>query len=71
VTPKGEHISVEFLIDERRSSASHALHQEPRYARIDATLRVVDPVQYLKRINDFDFDLVIQRFHFSTTPGVH
>jgi microcin C transport system substrate-binding protein len=32
-------------------------------------LRIVDPVQYLKRVNDFDFDLAIQRFQFSSTPG--
>jgi microcin C transport system substrate-binding protein len=36
---------------------------------IDATLRVVDPVQYRKRVDDFDFDLVVQRFSFSSTPG--
>jgi microcin C transport system substrate-binding protein len=36
---------------------------------IEATLRIVDPVQHLKRINDFDFDLAIQRFQFSSTPG--
>ena len=36
---------------------------------IEATLRVVDPVQYRKRVDDFDFDLTIQRFAFSSTPG--
>jgi microcin C transport system substrate-binding protein len=36
---------------------------------IDATLRMVDPVQYRKRVDDFDFDLVVQRFSFSSTPG--
>src|SRR5207248_11104255 len=36
---------------------------------IEASLRIVDPVQYRKRVDDFDFDLVIQRFAFSSTPG--
>src|SRR5258707_8423345 len=36
---------------------------------IEATLRLVDPVQYRKRVDDFDFDLTIQRFAFSGTPG--
>ena len=36
---------------------------------IEATLRVVDPVQYRKRVDEFDFDITMQRFNFSTTPG--
>src|SRR5262245_41165920 len=36
---------------------------------IEASLRVVDPVQYRKRVDDFDFDITIQRFAFSSTPG--
>ena len=32
-------------------------------------MRIVDPVQYRKREDDFDFDLIIQRFAFSSTPG--
>ena len=30
---------------------------------------MVDPVQYRKRVDDFDFDLTVQRFSFSSTPG--
>src|SRR6478736_10263755 len=36
---------------------------------IEANLRIVDPVQYRRRVDDFDFDLTVQRFGFSTTPG--
>ena len=36
---------------------------------IDATLRIVDPVQFRKRVDEFDFDITVQRFGFSTTPG--
>jgi len=30
---------------------------------------VVDPVQFRKRTDEFDFDVSVQRFNFSTTPG--
>ena len=36
---------------------------------IDANVRIVDAVQYRKRVDDFDFDIVVQRFGFSGTPG--
>ena len=36
---------------------------------IDATLRLVDPVQYRARRDGFDFDITIDRFNFSSTPG--
>jgi microcin C transport system substrate-binding protein len=36
---------------------------------VDATLRIVDAVQMQQRLKDFDFDLTIQRFGFSATPG--
>ena len=36
---------------------------------IDATLRIVDPVQFRKRVDEFDFDVTVERFNFSSTPG--
>jgi microcin C transport system substrate-binding protein len=30
---------------------------------------VVDPVQYRARVEDFDFDMTIERFSMSATPG--
>jgi microcin C transport system substrate-binding protein len=30
---------------------------------------VVDPVQYRARVDQFDFDITVQRFSFSATPG--
>jgi microcin C transport system substrate-binding protein len=36
---------------------------------VEATLRIVDPVQMRARVDDFDFDITIQRFSFSATPG--
>jgi ABC-type oligopeptide transport system substrate-binding subunit len=30
---------------------------------------MVDPVQYRARVEDFDFDMTIDRFSMSATPG--
>lgn len=37
---------------------------------IDASLRMVDPAQYERRIKAFDFDLAIERYGLRLTPGV-
>jgi microcin C transport system substrate-binding protein len=70
VTPKGERFSVEFLVDEPSFQPHHmSFIKNLGTLGIEANLRIVDPVQYRKREDDFDFDLIIQRFGFSTTPG--
>jgi microcin C transport system substrate-binding protein len=69
VTPKGERIDVEFLIDEPSFQPHHmSFIKNLGTLGIDANLRIVDPVQYRKRVDDFDFDLTVQRFGFSSTP---
>jgi microcin C transport system substrate-binding protein len=70
VTAQGEPISVEFLLDEPSFQPHHMpFIKNLGVLGIDATLRIVDPVQYRKRVDDFDFDLTVQRFGFSNTPG--
>src|SRR5947209_1019791 len=70
VTPQGEPISVEFLLDEPSFQPHHMpFIKNLNTLGIEANLRIVDPVQYRKRVDDFDFDLTVQRFGFSTTPG--
>jgi microcin C transport system substrate-binding protein len=70
ISPQGEEIKAEFLIDEPSFQPHHAsLIKNLGTLGIDANLRIVDPVQYRKRVDDFDFDLTIERFGFSTTPG--
>src|SRR6266566_4079230 len=70
VTPQGEPISVEFLLDEPSFQPHHMpFIKNLGTLGIEANLRIVDPVQYRKRVDDFDFDLTVQRFGFSTTPG--
>jgi len=70
VTAQGEPISVEFLLDEPSFQPHHMpFIKNLGTLGIEATLRIVDPVQYRKRVDDFDFDLTVQRFGFSNTPG--
>jgi microcin C transport system substrate-binding protein len=70
LSPKGERITVEFLIDEPTFQPHHLpFIKNLATLGIEATLRIVDPVQFRKRVDDFDFDLTVQRFSFSSTPG--
>lgn len=70
VDAKGNAIAVEFLIDEPTFQPHHMLFiKNLNLLGINATLRMVDPVQFRARLNDFDFDITVQRFSFSTIPG--
>jgi microcin C transport system substrate-binding protein len=37
---------------------------------IEATMRLVDAAQYQRRMEDFDFDMTIQRYALDLTPGI-
>jgi microcin C transport system substrate-binding protein len=68
--PDGEPIEIEFLLDEPTFEPHHmALIKNLATLGIAATIRLVDPVQYRARLNDFDFDITVSRFSFSSTPG--
>jgi microcin C transport system substrate-binding protein len=68
--PNGERITIEFLLEEPTFQPHHMPYiKNLGVVGIDATLRIVDPVQYQKRVDDFDFDLTVSRFGFSTAPG--
>ncbi len=70
VTPKGERVTIEFLIDEPDFQPHHLpFIKNLGTLGIDATLRLVDPVQYQARVDGFDFDITVERFSFSSTPG--
>jgi microcin C transport system substrate-binding protein len=70
VTPQGEVFTVEFLIDDPVSLPHHnAFIKNLGILGIEASVRIVDPVQYRNRVDDFDFDIVVQRFGFSSIPG--
>jgi microcin C transport system substrate-binding protein len=69
-TPQGEAFRIEFLLDEPAFQAHHMPYiKNLGTLGIEATLRLVDPVQFRARRDDFDFDMVIERFGFSTVPG--
>jgi microcin C transport system substrate-binding protein len=70
VNAKGEAMTIEFLDDE----GSLERHTAPfiknlKVLGISASFRLVDPPQYQRRLNDFDFDATVRRFSVSTVPG--
>jgi microcin C transport system substrate-binding protein len=70
VLPNGEPITIEFLLDEPSFQPHHMpFIKNLGVLGIEATVRLVDAVQYKKREDDFDFDFIIQRSSFSSTPG--
>jgi microcin C transport system substrate-binding protein len=68
--PNGEVFKVEFLNDEPSFEPHHAPYiKNLGVLGIEASLRIVDPVQYRARVEDFDFDMTMERFSMSATPG--
>ncbi|HEY7845413.1 MAG TPA: extracellular solute-binding protein [Bradyrhizobium sp.] len=68
--PNGDVFTIEFLIDEQSIEPHHGPYiKNLGVLGIDATIRMVDAVQYRARVEDFDFDMTIQRFSLSATPG--
>jgi microcin C transport system substrate-binding protein len=68
--PNGERLTIEFLIDQPAAQPVHMPYiKNLATIGIDATVRVVDPVQFRARVDEFDFDITVQRFGFSTIPG--
>jgi microcin C transport system substrate-binding protein len=68
--PNGEVFRIEFLAYEPSLQPHHAPYiKNLGTLGIEATLRIVDAVQYRARVEDFDFDMTIERFSMSATPG--
>ena len=68
--PNGQPIVIEFLIDEPTFQPHHLPYiRNLGVLGIEANLRIVDPVQYRARVDDFDFDIMVERMSFSSTPG--
>jgi len=69
-TPKGERITIEFLLDQPTFQPHHqALIKNLAILGIDASMRVLDHAQYKLRNDTRDFDMAIQRISFSSIPG--
>lgn len=70
ILPNGEVFKIEFLLDEPSFQPHHAPYvKNLGTLGIEASIRLVDAVQYKARQEDFDFDMTIQRFSMSATPG--
>jgi microcin C transport system substrate-binding protein len=69
-TPAGQPMTIEFLLDEPSFQAHHMpFIKNLGVLGIEANVRMVDAAQEQLRLNEFDFDIAIQRFGFSTVPG--
>lgn len=66
----GEPFTVEFLLGSD-AFQRHVAHYRSNLAKIgvQASVRVVDPAQYERRETSFDFDIVIDSFPQSLSPG--
>ncbi len=70
VGPNGERITIEFLAEDPGIQPHHLpFIKNLGTLGIEATLRIVDPVQYRARVDEFDFDMTILRLALSSTPG--
>jgi len=70
VMPNGAPFTIEFLSDEAGLQQHHLTYiRNLAVIGIDATFRLVDPAQYRRRADNFDFDVTVERFSFSSTPG--
>jgi microcin C transport system substrate-binding protein len=70
VMADGAPIDIEFLLDEPSFKPHHLTYIKGlETIGFNASLRIVDPVQYRARVDDFDFDITVERLSFSATPG--
>jgi microcin C transport system substrate-binding protein len=68
--PGGEVFTIEFLLDEPTFQPHHASFiKNLAQLGIDAKIRLIDAVQYRARVEDFDFDITVERLSMSATPG--
>jgi microcin C transport system substrate-binding protein len=70
MSPDGKPFEIEFL----DFSNTMERHTQPYIKNlallgINARLRVVDPAQYRQRLENFDFDMMVQRLVMSFSPG--
>lgn len=69
-TPAGEVFTIEFLDDEPTfERIVQPYIQRLKALGIDARSRTVDASQYRARLDEFDFDMTVQRFTMPSTPG--
>jgi microcin C transport system substrate-binding protein len=68
--PNGEVFTIEFLLDEPTFQPHHATFiKNLALIGIEAGIRLIDAVQFRARVEDFDFDITVERLSMSATPG--
>jgi microcin C transport system substrate-binding protein len=68
---KGETLDAEFLMFEPMFERITGPYTDNlKKIGINATIRMVDPAQYERRMKAFDFDLSTQRYSLRLTPGI-
>jgi len=68
--PDGTKMEVEFLeFDNAISRHTESIIKNLRLLGIEGAIRVVDPSQFQKRQQEFDFDILSARFVMSMAPG--
>lgn len=66
----GEVLSVEFLYGSSQQERVIAPYMKNlERLGIETTLRLTDPAQYVRRVEEYDFDMVIDRVRNSSSPG--
>ena len=68
--PEGKPVELEVLV-QKRDDERLALSWRRMLARLGITLnvRLVDSSQYQRRLQNFDFDIIIYNYHASLSPG--
>jgi microcin C transport system substrate-binding protein len=70
LSPNGEVLTIEFLLDEASFQPHHATFiKNLQLLGIDAGIRLIDAVQFRARVEAFDFDITVERLSMSATPG--
>ncbi len=68
---KGEALTIEFLDFETMfERITQPFVKNLKRIGVDASLRLVDPAQYERRIKSYDFDVTTQRYSLRLTPGI-
>lgn len=68
--PDGTRMQVEFLeFDNALNRHSESFIKSLRLIGIEGAIRVIDPSQFQRRQQDYDFDIMMSRFTMSLTPG--
>jgi microcin C transport system substrate-binding protein len=68
--PGGQPFTIEFLdFDPSLQPHGGGLIKNLRLLGIDASFRTVDPAQYQKRTDEFDFDITMRNMGSGLTPG--